>query len=57
MQISFNAFISVVLYTKQRCYMFYQMDTADADDGHKSMWLKGSADKVIESDLHYMFRL
>ncbi len=56
MQINFNAFISVVFYAKQKCYMLHQTDAADADDGHKSMWLKSSADKVIEADLHFMLR-
>jgi hypothetical protein len=32
------------------------IDTADADDGHKSMRLKSSDDKVIEAALHYVFR-
>ncbi len=34
--------------------MLYQIDAADAEDGYKSMWLKNSADKVIEADLRYM---
>ncbi len=36
--------------------MLYQIDAADAEDGHKRMWLKGSVDKVIEADMHYVLR-
>ncbi|MCL4455958.1 MAG: hypothetical protein M1406_00900 [Nitrospirae bacterium] len=34
----------------------HQMDTTDADDGQKIMWLRSSADKVIEADPHYVLR-
>ena len=34
--------------------MLHQIDTADAEDGHKSMWLKSSADKVIEANLLFI---
>jgi len=36
---------------------FINIDAADAGDGHRSMWLKSSADKVIEANRHYMLRL
>ena len=36
--------------------MLYQTDAADAEYGYKSMRLKSSADKVIESDLHFILR-
>ena len=35
---------------------FIKIDAADAEDEHKSMRLKNSVDKVIESNMHYMLR-
>jgi len=36
--------------------MFNQIEAADADNGYKSMWMKSSADKVLEAYLRYVFQ-